>query len=278
MDIETAKEKLRIEGQFDSETVKAAYLDRVKAVRGDGDFETLLQDLNVARDTLLMNQNGSRELVPVLARELAVISAKQNELIQVNDARDEIREAFGAIERRSISRIKGTRDLTGVLGAASAALAFGKDNLAEFFPALADSTQYSQVLLLCSAFLALFAFLANRRSSEMSSRMDEIKRNLTRDRQISRLLVDVFRDDESLEEIDFVVRLEFEINDLTGGRVRSGSMNRIFGFYETIGLLVPTRIHLGRDFVDEYIDYLLKSGHVKATGVSGQDMIFHKVK
>lgn len=265
-----------IEGEFDPETVKTAYIDRVKGVRDEVDFETSLLDLNVARDTLLGNLRGSRELVPVLAKELATISAKQNELMQINDAKDEIREVFGSVERRSINRIKGTRDFTGLLSAASAALAFGKDNLTDLLPSLTDATLYSQTLLLCSATFACLAFMANRRAGEVSSRMDEINRNLTRDRQTSRLLLHVFRDEESLGEIEFEDRLQDAISASTGGRSRSSTSDRILDMYGAFGLPVPIRIHLGRDFVDDYIDYLIKSGHVQATGVSGKDMIFHK--
>lgn len=163
LEVETAKEKLMIEGEFDPAQVKVAYFDRVKEIRAQEDFETSLLELNIARDTLLRNQSSGRELVPVLAKELAAISAKQNELMQINDAKDEIRETFGSVERRSINRIKGTRDFTGLLSAASAALAFGKDNLSVFLPSLTDATLYSQTLILCSATLALFAFMANRR-------------------------------------------------------------------------------------------------------------------
>ena len=216
MEVETAKEKLMIEGEFDPETVKAAYFDRVKEVRDEEDFETSLLELNVARDTLLGSQSAGRELVPVLAKELAVISSKQNELMQISEAKDEIRETFDLVERRSINRIKGTRDITGLLSAASAALAFGKDNISELLPSLSDATLYSQTLLLCSATLALLAFMANRRAGEVSSRMDEINRNLTKDRRISRLLLHVFRDDKSLAETDFENRLQAEISILTG--------------------------------------------------------------
>ncbi len=174
MEVEAAKEKLMIVGGFDAETVKAAYFDRVKEVRDEEDFETKLLELNVARDTLLQNQGNSRELVPVLAKELATISAKQNELMQISDAKDEIRETFGSIERRSINRIKGIRDITGLLSGASAALAFGKDSLPEFLPYLTDATLFSQKLFLLSAILAFFAFMTNRRAGAVSSRMDEI--------------------------------------------------------------------------------------------------------
>lgn len=278
MDTDTAKEKLRIEGQFDPEAVKIAYINRVKEVRDDEDFEGLLLDLNVARDTLVANQSGSRDLVPALAKELATISARQTELAQISDARDEIRDSFGSIESRSINQIKGTRDLTGLLSAASAALAFSKENLSDIFPQLTDVTLYSQTLLLCSATLALFAFMASRRSGQVSSRIDEINRNLTRDRQINRLLVHVFRDEDSLEEIEFEYRLRDMIDALTGARSRRSEPARILEMYGAIGLPVPIRIYLGREFVDDYIDYLLKSGHLLATGVSGRDMIFHKVK
>ena len=199
-------------------------------------------------------------------------------MIQINDARDEIRDAFGSVERRSINRIKGTRDFTGLLSAASAALAFGKDNLSELLPSLNDITLYSQTLLLCSATLAFFAFMANRRSGEVSSRMDEINRNLTRDRQVSRLLLHVFRDEQSLGEVDFENRLHERINAMTGVGNRPSGMALVLEVYGAIGLPVPIRIHLGHDFVDDYIDYLLKSGHVNATGVSGQNMTFHKAK
>lgn len=265
-----------IEGEFDPETVKAAYFDRVKEVRDEEDFETSLLELNVARDTLLGSQSAGRELVPVLAKELAVISSKQNELMQISEAKDEIRETFDLVERRSINRIKGTRDITGLLSAASAALAFGKDNISELLPSLSDATLYSQTLLLCSATLALLAFMANRRAGEVSSRMDEINRNLTKDRRISRLLLHVFRDDKSLAETDFENRLQAEISILTGERNRLSALGRVLDIYGAIGLPVPIRLHLGRDFVDDYIDYLIKSGHVNATGVSGHDMKFHK--
>jgi hypothetical protein len=278
LEVKAAKEKLMIKGEFDPETVKAAYFDRVKEVRGEEDFETLLLELNVARDTLLGNHSNSRELVPVLAKELATISAKQNELMQINDAKDEIRETFGSVERRSINRIKGTRDITGLLSAASAALAFGKDNLPEFLPSLTDATLFSQTLLLWSASLAFLAFMANRRAGEVSSRMDEINRNLTRDRQISRLLLHVFRDDQSLTEIEFEARLQDEISASTGVRNRSSALDRVLELYGSIGFPVPIKIHFGRDFVDDYIDYLTKSGHVNATGVSGHDMTFHRAK
>ncbi|WP_147126984.1 hypothetical protein [Shimia ponticola] len=269
---------MQIEGQLDPETVKTAYVNRVKEVRENGDFEALLLDLNVARDTLLAHESGSRELVPALAKELAAISARQNELVEINDAKDEIRDSFSAIERRSINRIKGTRDLTGLLSAASAALAFGKENLMDLLPSVADVALYSQTLMLLSAIFAFFAFMANRRSGEVSSRMDDINRNLTRDRQISRLLLQVFRDEESLGEIEFEDRLRDTINELAGVRGRPSGAALILEMYGAIGLPVPIRIYLGREFVDDYIDYLLKSGHLYATGVSGTNMVFHKVK
>jgi hypothetical protein len=55
-------------------------------------------------------------------------------------------------------------------------------------------------------------------------------------------------------------------------------LDRIFDVYGSFGLPVPITIHLGRDFVDDYIDFLIKSGHIQATGVSGQDLAFHKAK
>lgn len=267
-----------IEGEFDPATVKAAYFDRVKEVRDEEDFETLLLELNIARDTLLGSQGSGRELVPVLAKELASISAKQNELMQISDAKDEIKDTLGSVERRSVNRIKGTRDIAGLLSAASAALAFGKDNLSEFLPPLTDATLYSQTLLMCSASLAILAFMANRRAGEMSLRMDEINRNLTRDRRISRLLLHVFRDDESLPEIEFEARLQDEIGASTAVRNSSSLAGRVLDIYGAFGFPVPIRIHLGRDFVDDYIDYLTKSGHVNSSGVSGHDMTFHKAK
>ena len=142
MEIEIAKAKLRVE-ELDPESVKAAYIDRVKEVQNDVEFENLLLELNVARDSLLSSTNGSCEIVPVLVKELAIISAKQNELAQINDARDEIRDVIGSVERRSINRIKGARDLTGLLSAAFAALAFGKDIIADLLPSQADTTSYS---------------------------------------------------------------------------------------------------------------------------------------
>ncbi len=278
MEVESAKKHLKIEGEFDSEKVKAAYIDCVKEARDEEDFETSLLNLNIARDTLLGSQSSGRELVPVMVKELAAISAKQNELMQINNARDEIRETFGSVERRSVNRIKGTRDITGLLSAASAALAFGKDNLSVFLPSLTDATLYTQTLILCSATLAFFAFMANRRAGEVSSRMDELNRNLTRDRQISRLLLYVFRDNESLSEIEFETRLKNKILASPGVRNRSTELDRVFDFYGAIGLPAPINIHLGHDFFDDYIDYLTKSGHVNATGISGHDMTFHKVK
>lgn len=278
LDAEIAKEKLMIEGQPDPEVVQSAYTDRVKEIRGNADFDALLLELNIARDSLIAKLNNDGELVPILAKELATISAKQNELVQMNDARDEIRDTFGTIERHSISRIKGTRDLTGILSAASAALAFGKDNLSEILPSLTDSTLYSQMLLLSSAMLAFFAFTANRRSEEVSSRIDEINRSLTRDRQISRLLLHVFRDEDSLNEVEFEARLQAQINEITGTRSGSSSMQRVLELYGTIGLPVPIRIRLGSDFLEDYIDYLTKSGHIRTTGVSARDMAFHKAK
>lgn len=277
MEIEVAKKKLKIEGEFEPAIVKAAYIQRVKETRDDVDFEQSLLDLNIARDTLLEYQRGG-EVVPVLKKELATISAKQNELMKVNEARDEIRDALNSFERRSISQIKGSRDFAGLLSALYAALAFGRENISEFFPLLADTTLYSQILLLSSAIFALIAFLINRRATQVSSRIDEIKRNLTRDRVISRLLTDVFYESDTLEEFYFLFGLEYEIKNLTVGKARSPFENRFLKLCGALGFPVPIRINLGRDFVEEYTDYLLKSGHVTATGVSGHDMIFHKTR
>ena len=50
---------------------------------------------------------------------------------------------------------------------------------------------------------AVFAFMANRRAGEVSARMDEVNRTLTRDRQIGRLLVRVFGEEAYLDEAEF---------------------------------------------------------------------------
>lgn len=276
MDIETAKKKLKIEGQFDSSIVKSAYLERVREVRNSEDFETLLLGLNMARDALELNQNDSRDLVPFVARELAGITAKQKELSQINEARDEIRDVFGSVERRSISHIKGSRDIAGLLSAGSAALVFGKESFSELFPFVTDVTLYNQVLLFASAILAFLAFMANRRAKEVSALMEEINRKLTRDRQIDQLLLRVFADEESLDEEDFVFDLRFEIIASTRMAYGWGLKGQILDALRKIGLLAPREIDLGRDFVDDYIEYLLKSGHVKVTGISGKDMRFYK--
>jgi hypothetical protein len=277
LDIETSKARLGIKDKFDTDEVRSSYIGQVKAIRDDANFEALLLELNVARDTLLENLTGSREIVPVLAKELASISAKQNQLLQINDARDEIRDTFSSVERNSIRRIRSTRDFTGILSAASAALAFGKENLSEILPSLADSASYSQTLLLFSAMFGFFAFMANRRSGQVSARMDQINRVLTRDRQTNRLLLHVFGDEEDLEEMKFEDRLRSEINSITGAGGKPSELQRAIDLYGAIGLPVPLRIHLGRDFVDDYIDYLSKSGYIKTTGVSGHNMVFHKV-
>jgi len=276
LDVEVARTKLSIKGHLDADTVKTAYINRVKEVRDNADFEKLLRELNVARDTLLESLEGSREIVPSLAKELTSISDKQNRFLQINDARNEIREVFGSLERRAISPLKGTRDLTGVLSAVSAALAFGKDNISEFLPSLTDSTLYSQTLFLLSAIFGFYAYMANQRSRHVSARLDEIKRTLTRDRQINRLLIHVFGEEDSLEEMNFEDRLQTEINAVLGVSGKPSAFQVGLEVYGALGFPVPVKIRLGRDFIDDYIDYLVKSGYIKATGVSGRDMIFHK--
>jgi len=276
MDRKTAEALLAVGDGYDAEKIKGAYLDRVKEARNTPEFEDSLRQLNVARDTLLDMTSASRELVPVLATQIAAISARQNQLALLNDAKDEIRSTFGAIERRSVNQLKGTRDLTGILSAISAALVFGKDNFSELFPSLAETTLYSQTLLLMSACFAFMAFMANRRASTVSTRLDEINQHLTRERQISRLLGRVFADQDRLSEEEFEDRLAFEIRLHTGASREPSAIGRALDMYGAIGMPVPVRIHLGRGFTDDYIDFLIKAGHIKPSGTSGRDMVIHR--
>lgn len=276
MDRKNAEAVLSLDGDSSEKAVREAYLARVKDIRNETDFEQQLQQLNVARDRLLEASTDGRELVPALAKELAEITAKQNNLALANDAREEIRNTFNTIERHAVNKIKGTRDLTGLLSAASAALAFGRENLSEFLPSLAGSTPYSQTLLITSACLAFMAFMANRRAVATASKLDEINQSLTRDRQINRLLGNVFHNETSLTEREFEEHLLSEIQKFTGARHERSELSRVLEIYGALGVPVPVRIHLGYRFADDYIDYLIKSGRITTTGTSGNDMMVHK--
>ena len=205
------------------------------------------------------------------------ISAKQNDLALANDAREEIRSTFNSIEKRTVNKIKGTRDLTALLSAASAALAFGRENLSELFPSFTGLAQYSQLLLMASASLAVMAFMANRRAAATARKLDEMNLSLTRDRNISRLLARVFRNQTSFTEREFEEKLLNEIHDFSGAQLeRSDSFSQVLEIYAALGVPLPVRIYLDHQFTDDYIDYLIKSGKITASGTSEMDMIIHK--
>jgi len=277
MDLKTAEKFLSVEDGYDSECVRNAYIERVKEVRNEPDFDKILQELNVARDCLLENTAGGREIVPVLARELTALSAKQTELARINDARDEFKSSFGTIEARNISRIKGARDITGLFSAISGILAFTRENISDLLPFIGDVTPYGQILLLASGILALLTYLANRRASLVSVRMDEIKRQLTRDREISRLLGAIFSEKNIIEEEKFESKLLNGIGLISGVGRRLSNKTDIIEIYGAIGLPVPIRIYLGGNFSDDYIDFLIKSGYIRVSGTSGKDMMFHRM-
>lgn len=277
LDIENARTLLLFKGEYTEETVGNAYLERVKAVRNEPEFEETLKQLNIARDSLLDSLSDSRELAPILAKELAAISTQQSKLVQFNDAREEIQATFNSIEKRYVNRSKGTRDVIGLLSAVSAVLSFSRDNFSGLFPALSSSPIYAQMLLLTSGGLAVIAFMANHKSNALASRMQEIKKQLTRGRTISRILENVFFHQTSLTEQNFEELLLCHIVSSTGTYHKPSMRDGILEFYEFLGIPIFNRIYLGPDFIDNYIDYLIKLEHVKASGISGNNMMFHKV-
>jgi len=275
LNIEEAKKLLRLDEQIDSDEIKKAYTDRVKEIKNDPDFDAKILDFNIARDVLLAFTHQSRDLVPVLAKELAQISAKQQSALRLIEAKDEVRHSLRVIGNRTTSRIRHRRDMTAFLGIMAAGVAFAKENLEEFAALFPDVSVLSPTLFLASAMLGFMAFMTNQRASRVLEAIEEVNTTLTRERAVLRVLSAVFGPETSLSEKEFSRRVVDQVQSLTGsrGEEKQSAVKEALELYASIGLLpLPVEVRLDQSFYDGYLDFLLKTDYVSISGVRGEEL------
>ena len=263
MDIRIARRLLEIDGEFTRETIQSAYIEAVKNARGKDDLETVLADLNVARDVLNAELDSSHELVSTVGRQLAEITARQTEIVAVQEARQQFGESVSALGRHQAARFRGARDVTGIVSALSGVLAFGKSNLLEIAPQLAASHQFSQMLLLMCAVLAAMAYGANRNAARTIENAQQLNHALTRERQIDRILSDVFRYRTTMTEEEFEHQLTACVSRFTGSDRRDSVITRALEMYSMLGFPIGRHIRVTRSMIDDYVDFLIKAGHIR---------------
>lgn len=278
MDRDQARKTLGLQPDFSREDVQRAYLDSTKKAHKNGSSDNEQQRLNIARDTLNEELDASQALVPVLARELAKLNTGQELSLRRQEARQDLSDSIQTAEIKAINRLHGNRDLAGIFAALSGALGFFRQNIEEITETVVISPMMSSMLLLVSATLTVFAFLANRSAKRVSERTKELNRVLTRQRTVERILARAFAQSDTLGEHQFEEQVVEAIKEETGlsKRDRRSEATQILLLpYEQLGL-IPREIGLG--FYDDYIDFLIKSDYVDTHGASGNNLIFTRKK
>jgi hypothetical protein len=265
---------------FSREELQHAFIEKTKNAHKNGDSKDLQLELNVARDVLTEEMNSGTALVPTLTRELVKIVAQQELVSKRQEAKDEFFESLGIAKNRVVTRLYGNRDMAGLFSAFSAGAIFLKNDIAEVtaaFPAVTGG-----FLVLTSAVFAVFAFMAHRSAKRLEDRTAELNKILTRQRSIERVLSGVFGGLETLEEARFEEGIVQAIEDETGLRHQSQRLNstsRVLDIYRDFGLL-PTRFNrlIGHGFIEDYIDFLIKSEFVATINDSELGLVFTKKK
>lgn len=279
MDREQALELLGLQQDFSREDVQRAYLESTKRAHKNGSSSDEQQRLNIARDTLNDDLDASQALVPILARELAKLNTGQELSLRRQEARQDLSDSIQIAESKAVNRLHSNRDLAGIFAALSGALGFFRQNIEEITQTVVISPTMSGALLLASATLTVFAFLANRSAKRVSERTKELNRVLTRQRTIERILARAFARSDSLGERQFEEQVIEAIQEETGfgeNSRRSEAISILLRPYEQLGL-IPQR-GIGRGFYDDYIDFLIKSDYVVTHGASGNNLIFQRQK
>jgi len=251
---QTARKTLGVTGRDKTEKIQSAYIKKVRALQQSEDFETHLKNLNIARDTLLDTTDNSRELSTVLASELAEIKRKQNEIINLNDAKEELRASLVLVKSQKVAKHKGFRDSVGLMSALSAAAFFGKDRLLELFPSpTGTAAELELALLIVGSLCAVSAFVFHRRSEGIAAKLDAVNQNLMRELTIQSMLNFVFEDQDQLEGDEFNWRLRWFIERTAEQAEHSVQLWDRESRPKSLSIVL----------VDGYTDFLVKTEKVK---------------
>ena len=141
--------------------------------------------------------------------------------------------------------------------------AFAKDNLAEIAPQLASSHIVVQTLLVACTTFAAMAYGANRNATKSIEYTQELNHALTRERQIGRILSEVFEQSVGMSEFEFEHRLAACISHFTGAERHPSITHRALEFLSMFGLPVGRHIEVTKSLVDDYVDFLIKAGRIR---------------
>lgn len=280
MDSNSARKILGLAEGFTLEELQGAYMAKTKTAHKNGQSDDLQQEFNVARDVLSEEIESSRVLVPLLTRELVKISEQQELVSKRREAKEELFDSMSLIKNRVISRLNAHRDFASLFSAISAGATFLKDDIAQItaiFPAFTGGA-----LVFVSATFAFFAFMAHRSAKRVEAQTAELNKILTRQRSIDRVLDAVFSADGVLGERQFEQRLIEIMQGETGLRHlpdRSDLKVRVSNVYRDIGLL-PQRLDrlMSEGFIEDYVDFLIKSEFVTTTKSAEQGFLFSRNK
>lgn len=262
-----AKKILKLTGNLSREKIQSAFIKEVKGANSSTDFESHLKKLNVARDVLMQGHTESRELSTVAINELAELKRQHNELVNLNEAKEELRETLRSVKSKSISNLKSVRDSATILAAVSAAAFFGKDRLLEL-PLSPTGTlaEFELVLLLLGSMCGIAAFVFHRRADQLDVLLDTTNQSLLREVTIRNMLGFVFEDNDELEEHEFDWRLRWFIERVIGKEIGLETRSQKGGKPDAIA----------RSLVPGYTDFLIKAGKVKFETNSLDELIFKK--
>ena len=249
MNRELAISLLELADEFSKGDLQSAYLEKVKSEKGSENFEEVLKDLNVARDVLNDQFEPSNALIPIIVKEMSLINKEQRVLARRQEAREEFSDSISSIENRVVGQIKQSRDTAGLLAAGAAGTAFFRENISEVIGAASISPFMSKNLLIFSAMLGVLAFFSHRRSKQVEVQISHLKRVLTRQRTIERVLSIVFLESNNLEEVQIEDKLIKAISRTTGVRPTRrhgrGNISRVLDIYASIGIPVTPHSSLG---------------------------------
>ncbi|MEP2735361.1 MAG: hypothetical protein ABJP34_03605 [Erythrobacter sp.] len=279
MDKETALKILSLKHYHTSDDIQENYLAKVKQAKEDANFEAILKELNVARDTLVEERTKGQEIVPYLAKEISRLNEEKNRSLKIQDARENLKECLDVCESRAIAKIHQNRDTSGFISAISAGTVFVLNNIEKIPPEYTLSPSLNLFLVGIAAVSAGMAYLSHRRAKRASDEIKSINQALSRQRSIERILNFAFGPADTLGEIEFEERLTEALVALMGmAPPEASSIQRIRELYATVGLPLVVRPTVDTNFVDEYIDFMLKSGNLMTSGSSGLDLQYRKMQ
>ena len=283
MDVEEAKRVLGLDENFTETDIQLAYIQNVRSQKDDEDFESILKQLNIARDSLTENVSFSMALVPVIAKELNLVNREQKKLALRQEAKEDFSDSVVVVEKRVVGRIRQSRDAAGLLGAASAGLAFFRENIGDIMGTDPLSPFMSRYLLIASAVFGVLAFISHLHSKNVQNQLANLKKTLTRQRTIDRILDKIFAESDSLSETAFERALRSAITQTMGIRLRESKslgtpLERTLDVYAAIGFPILPSLMLSIDFVEDYIDFLIRSDHVATHGKSGRNLLITRKK